>query len=306
VPDSIAPESVTDLAAGELENATPMRSSSLSGEGSGGSVSGRKPRIGIFIIAYNAVNHLIKTINRIPKEVYDNVEEIFVIDDCSKDNTYYAALGYKYHHNIEKLTIHRNQVNQGYGGNQKVGYQYAIDRGFDVVAMVHGDGQYAPEALPILLDPFMKGEADMVFGSRMASGGSPLKGGMPLYKYIGNRVLTISQNYLSGLNLTEYHSGYRLYSTHALKRIPFESFTNTWHFDTQIILAMAERSMRIVEKPIPTYYGDEICHVNGIPYAINCITTSYRFYQNRKKNIISYPGPKDIPRLHSLAQSASS
>lgn len=257
----------------------------------------RKPRIGIFIIAYNAVSHLINTLNRIPKDVYDQVEEIFIIDDCSKDNTYFAALGYKHENNIEKLTVHRNDVNQGYGGNQKVGYRYAVDRGLDVVALLHGDGQYAPEALSILLDPFFKGEADMVFGSRMSKRGEALRGGMPLYKYVGNRILTTVQNYLSGLSLSEYHSGYRLYSVHALKKIPFESFTNSWHFDTQIILAMAEREMRIVERPIPTYYGDEICHVNGIPYAMHCVLTSYRFYRNRRAQVLSYPGPMDVPRI---------
>lgn len=255
------------------------------------------PRIGIFIIAYNAVNHLIKTINRIPREVYEQVEEIFVIDDCSKDNTYYAALGYKHEQHIEKLTVHRNETNQGYGGNQKVGYRYAIERGLDVVAMVHGDGQYAPEALPVLLEPLVGGQADMVFGSRMSERGRALRGGMPIYKYVGNRILTFLQNKCTGLSLSEYHSGYRLYSTNALRKIPFESFTNTWHFDTQIILALAERNMRIVERPIPTYYGDEICHVNGIPYALNCLVTSYRFYRNRKNNIISYPGPMDTPRI---------
>ena len=256
-----------------------------------------KPRIGIFIIAYNAVNHLIKTISRIPAEVYDQVEEIFVIDDCSKDNTYYAALGYKHEFGIDKLTIHRNETNQGYGGNQKVGYRYAIDRGLDIVALVHGDGQYAPEALPILLEPLVKGEADMVFGSRMSKRGDALKGGMPYYKFLGNRILTYCQNKMSGLDLSEYHSGYRLYSTAALKKVPFEAFTNTWHFDTQIILSFAERGFKIAERPIPTYYGDEICHVNGIPYAVHCLTTSYQFYKNRKRNMLSYPGVMDIPRI---------
>lgn len=256
-----------------------------------------KPRIGIFIIAYNAVNHLVKTIDRIPRDVYDEVEEIFVIDDCSTDNSYHAALGYKYERGIDKLTVHRNERNQGYGGNQKVGYQYAIDRGFDIVALVHGDGQYAPEVLGDLLAPFKEGRADMVFGSRMAVPGAALKGGMPLYKFIGNRVLTFIQNRLSGLRLSEYHSGYRLYSVAALKKIPFESFTNNWHFDTQIILAMAERDMRIVEQPIPTYYGDEICHVNGIPYAVHCLFTTFRFFRNRRRNVISYPGSMDIPRI---------
>ena len=257
----------------------------------------RKPRIGLFIIAYNAVNHLNKTIARIPKDVYEEVEEIFVIDDCSSDNSYYAALGYKAQHGIDKLTIHRNQQNQGYGVNQKVGYQYAIDRGLDVVALIHGDGQYAPEALPSLLEPLVLGEADMVFGSRMSKPIEALKGGMPFYKFAGNRILTAIQNKLSGLNLSEYHSGYRLYSTHALRKLPFESFTNTWHFDTQIILAMAERNLKIVERPIPTYYGDEICHVNGIPYAMHCLLTTYQFYRNKRKGALSYPGLMDIPRI---------
>jgi glycosyltransferase involved in cell wall biosynthesis len=254
-------------------------------------------RIGVFIIAYNAVDHLEKTIRRIPSEIYDNVEEIFVIDDCSRDNTYHAALGYKYENNIGKLTVHRNEKNQGYGGNQKVGYQYAIDRKLDVVALVHGDGQYAPEALPILLDPLINNEADMVFGSRMSTKGAALKGNMPYYKYFGNRILTYLQNYLTGLSLSEYHSGYRLYSVEALKKIPFTSFTNTWHFDTQIILALAERSMRIVERPIPTYYGDEICHVNGIPYAMNCLIESLRYKNVKKKGMLAFPGIMDVPRI---------
>ena len=254
-------------------------------------------RVGIFIINYNAVNHLIDTIKRIPESIYSQVEEIFVIDDCSTDNSYYAALGYKHDKCIEKLTVHRNEQNQGYGGNQKVGYRYAIDRGFDIVALVHGDGQYAPEALPELLEPLLADSADMVFGSRMSTRGDALKGGMPLYKFVGNKILTTIQNKLSGLSLSEYHSGYRLYATKALQDIPFESFTNTWHFDTEIILALAEREKRIVERPIPTYYGDEICHVNGIPYALHCISTTYQFYKNSKRGVKSYPGPDDVPKI---------
>lgn len=257
-------------------------------------------KIGIFIIAYNAVHHLNKTLSRIPAEVYDKASEIFVVDDCSKDNTYYAAIGYKYDKKLDKLSIHRNEKNQGYGGNQKVGYSYAIDSGLDVIAMVHGDGQYAPEILPELLEPLEKGEADMVFGSRMSVKGAARDGGMPLYKYYGNRILTSIQNKLTGLNLSEYHSGYRVYSVDALKKIPFRSFSNNWHFDTQILLAMAEREMRIAELPIPTYYGDEICHVNGIPYALNCLWQSYEFYKNRKKGMLTFTGEDDIPYIEAV------
>ena len=255
------------------------------------------PKIGVFVITYNAVNHLVKTLDRIPREIFDEVEEIFVVADCSKDNTYDAALGYKHEQQLSKLSVHRNFENQGYGGNQKVGYQYAIDRGLDIVALLHGDGQYAPEALPSLLEPLKNREADMVFGSRMSERGKALKGGMPLYKYFGNRILTAVQNRLAGLALSEYHSGYRLYSVEALRKIPFQSFSNGWHFDTQIILAMAERGMRIVERPIPTYYGDEICHVNGIPYAVHCLLTTFQYYRSRSRGMLMFPGPLDIPRI---------
>jgi glycosyltransferase involved in cell wall biosynthesis len=247
-------------------------------------------RIGVFVIAYNAVRHLVRTIERIPREVYARVDEIFVIDDASSDNTYYAALGYKHHHGVDKLKVMRNETNQRYGGNQKVGYRYALERGFDVVALLHGDGQYAPEALPDLLAPFEQG-ADVVFGSRMLEPGRARAGGMPLYKYLGNRVLSFAQRRLTGLRISEFHSGYRLYATRALGRLPLESFTNEWHFDTEILLAAHERGMKIVERPIPTYYGDEICHVNGIPYAVHCLTTSLRFFWIRRSGALAYPGP---------------
>ncbi len=155
-----------------------------------------KKRIGIFVIAYNAVNKLDWTLDRIPREVWEKVDEVFLFDDCSTDNTYYAAIGYKHAKTVEKLTIHRNAKNLRYGGNQKAGYEYAIARGLDIVVMLHADGQYAPEALPELLAPLEAGEADMVFGSRMADGGDPLAGGMPKYKFIGNK---ISRGWKTGL-----------------------------------------------------------------------------------------------------------
>ena len=134
----------------------------------------------------------------------------------------------------------------------------------------------------------------------MSIAGAARKGGMPLYKYCGNRILTSVQNYLSGLNLSEYHSGYRLYQTKALKDIPFDSFTNTWHFDTQIILALAERQARITELAIPTYYGDEICHVNGIPYAWWCVLTTYKYSINKKNGKLTYPGELELANIASL------
>ncbi|MFP5501503.1 MAG: methyltransferase domain-containing protein [Candidatus Sericytochromatia bacterium] len=253
-------------------------------------------RIAIFVIAYDAVNTLASTIDRIPPEVMEKVEEIFVIDDCSNDNTYYAALGYKESRQLDKLQVFRNPVNLRYGGNQKAGYQYAIERGFDIVVMLHADGQYAPEVLPRLLEPLENDEADMVFGSRMAEGGDPLKGGMPLYKFVGNKILTWIENRMLGMRLSEFHSGYRLYATDALKRIPFLANSNEWHFDTEILIQYKEAGLRIAERPIPTYYGDEICHVNGLAYAFNCVKSCFA-YVAHKQNWIHLPKYEVTPRL---------
>jgi 2-polyprenyl-3-methyl-5-hydroxy-6-metoxy-1,4-benzoquinol methylase len=170
----------------------------------------------------------------------------------------------------------RNELNQGYGGNQKIGYTYAIRRGFDIVALVHGDGQYAPEELPRLLVPFLEGQADAVFGSRMMKPREALRGGMPLYKLFGNRMLTSIENTLLGTSLSEFHSGYRLYSVSTLARLPFVLNTDDFHFDTEIIIQLLAARMRIVELPIPTYYGGEICRVNGVRYAVNVLLAVLR------------------------------
>jgi glycosyltransferase involved in cell wall biosynthesis len=224
-------------------------------------------RIAIFIVTYNAAGTLRKVLDRIPEEVWNKVEEVFVFDDESQDDTYLVGMGYKAFHGKAKLSVFRNEKNLGYGGNQIRGYEYAIGQGYDIVALLHGDGQYAPEALPELLRPLEAGEADAVFGSRMLEKGGARRGGMPLYKYLGNRILTTFENAMLGMSLSEFHSGYRVYSCEALKKIPFQRNTHDFHFDTQIILQLHAAGLRIVEVPIPTYYGDEICHVNGLRYA---------------------------------------
>ncbi len=193
--------------------------------------------------------------------------EVLIIDDSSRDETFLNGLRYQQAHSAFKITVLRTPENQGYGGNQKLGYRYAIDNGFDIVALVHGDGQYAPEKLPALLAPLLAGKADAVFGSRMIDKRAARAGGMPLYKWIGNQILTSFQNRMLGTQLSEFHSGYRLYSTKALAQIPFEKNTNDFHFDTEIIIQFVLKKLRIAELPIPTYYGDEICHVNGMKYA---------------------------------------
>ena len=234
-------------------------------------------KIGVLVVAYNARNTLRGVLQRIPPAVGNKIQEIFVFDDASKDDTHQVGLECKQDLHEGKLSIYRNPVNLMYGGNQRRGYQYAISQGFDIVVLLHGDGQYAPEVMQDLLSPLENGQADMIMGSRMMIKGAARKGNMPLYKFIGNRILTGMENALIGANFTEFHSGYRAYSVNALRTIPLDSLTTNWHFDTQIILEFMKRGYRIREVPIPTYYGDEICHVNGIPYAWNCVRETLNY-----------------------------
>ncbi len=227
-----------------------------------------KPRLLIFVIAYYAETTLQSVLERIPRDGLDVYDwEVLVVDDASDDRTF--AIGREYQRSYPEIamTVLRNEYNQGYGGNQKVGYAYAVANKFDFVAMVHGDGQYAPEELPRLLEPLLKGEADAVFGSRMLDRFGALKGGMPLYKYVGNKVLTAVQNGMLGTRLSEFHSGYRIYSVRMLERIQYRLNSNDFHFDTEIIIQLFNIGARIVELPIPTFYGDEVCRVDGMKYA---------------------------------------
>ena len=234
----------------------------------------------IFVVAYNAEKTIAGLLQRIPQSLSLNFEtEVLVIDDSSKDRTVERCeVSSKNGDSPFKIHILVNPKNQGYGGNQKIGFQFAIEKCFDYVALLHGDGQYAPEYLPLLLQPLAENLANAVFGSRMLTKFGAIKGGMPLYKYIGNKILTGFQNWLLSSSLSEFHSGYRIYTVKALKKIPFYLNSNDFHFDTEIIIQMLSAGMRIKELPIPTYYGDEICHVNGLKYAFNVVLAVLRAY----------------------------
>ncbi len=277
------------------------------------------PRILIFIVAYNAKTTLPWVLDRIPASLRRSNVEVLVIDDSSPDDTFQTGLDYvstRHDDSGLKITILRNPENQRYGGNQKLGYRYAIEHGFDFVALVHGDGQYAPECLPDLLAPLIAGEAEAVFGSRMMTRGGARQGGMPLYKFVGNKLLTRFQNALLGTDLTEFHSGYRLYAVHALERIPFECNTNDFHFDTEIIIQFVLAGLRIKELPIPTYYGDEVCRVDGLKYAWDVFKTMLRARVHQtdllydRKFDVDIPGRSyelklDYPSSHTFALDAA-
>lgn len=242
----------------------------------------RKPRLLVFVIAYYAEETLTPVLERIPRVIFSDYDcHVLIVDDASGDRTDEIGRAYRAAHPEIPMTVLRNEFNQGYGGNQKVGYSFAVREGFDFVAMVHGDGQYAPEELPNLVAPLREGRADAVFGSRMMTRFGAIQGGMPLYKFLGNRILTWTQNHLLGSRLTEFHSGYRVYAVAALKRIPYRLNSNLFHFDTEIIIQLLNARQRILELPIPTYYGDEICRVNGMKYAKDVVMATLRNVAHR-------------------------
>jgi hypothetical protein len=264
-----------------------------------------RPRLLVFIVAYWADGTILEVLGRIPP-LKDYDVEVLVIDDCSGDQTFGRSEALRrsgtYPH---KLTVLANPANQGYGGNQKIGYHYAIKRGFDFVVLLHGDGQYAPECLPDLVRPLAEGRADVVLGSRMLWRWQALKGGMPLHKFIGNQVLTALQNAVLGASLSEYHTGYKAYTTAALGRIPFELNSNVFHFDTEIIIQFLRAGCRIVEHPIPTHYGGEICRVNGMRYAWDVLRATLAarlqdFGLLYRANLAVHRGPEARPYLAKL------
>jgi len=241
-------------------------------------------KIAIFIPTYNASRTLPILLNRIPDEIKNKVKEIFIVDDASQDNTYLIGIGYKNLSNMQNLQVYKNKMNKGYGGNQKFAYQYAIDKGFDLIVMLHGDAQYAPEMIPKLLKPFEEDQdIALVFGSRME--GNPLKGGMPFYKYIGNILLTYIENKVLNMRISEYHSGFRIYNCNFLKQIPFHKCSDDFHFDSDILIQLKIKNFKIKECSIPTYYGKEKSHVNIFKYGLN-ILKSLLEYKLHQKGII--------------------
>ena len=244
-------------------------------------ISEESPKILIFVVAYNAVKTISSVFDRLPKQVINNPKfHILVIDDCSSDTTAAIATAHVRQRAYRNFTILRNNKNMGYGGNQKLGYRYAIDQGFDLVVLLHGDGQYAPELVLEFVSRWDQSKAGVILGSRMINKSQARAGGMPLYKWIGNQILTKFQNHVVGSLLSEFHTGFRAYDVKQfISRVPFELNTDEFHFDTEILLQAFALGVNLVEFAIPTHYGDEISRVNGMKYAwdvcVACLT--YRF-----------------------------
>lgn len=227
----------------------------------------------IYVVAYKATAHIKSVLELIPYDLYSNYE-VLVSDDASNDDTSVVVQKYIAENPNKNINLVTQPKNLGYGGNQKFGYDYAIKNGFDLVVLIHGDGQYSPTLIPQIVDKIIAGEVEVMMGSRMINRKWALKGGMPLYKFIGNIVLTKAQNFLLGAKLAEYHTGLRAFSTKALARIPFAENNNGFAFDTDILIQLIDTKASISETAVPTYYGDEICRVNGIKYAFEIMVAT--------------------------------
>lgn len=209
-------------------------------------------KIIIVLPAYNAALTLEKTYNEIP---FDIVDDVILVDDASKDDT--AELGKK----IGIRTVIKHEKNKGYGGNQKTCYDTALELGADIVIMLHPDYQYTPKLIMAMSSIIAFDVYPVVFGSRILGMGA-LKGGMPVYKYFFNRILTLFQNILMGQKLSEYHTGYRAYSAQVLKAIPYEKCSDDFVFDNEIAAQIFFNGFEIAEITCPTKYFPEASSIN--------------------------------------------
>jgi glycosyltransferase involved in cell wall biosynthesis len=227
-------------------------------------------RVAVVMPAYNAERTLETSWQEVPK---DWVDDIILVDDASRDRTVELARG------IPGLHVVVHPMNRGYGGNQKTCYATALERGADIVVMVHPDHQYDASVLPALVEPIAQGHVDAMFGSRML-GGRPLEGGMPKWKYLANIFLTAIENATFYLYLTEYHSGLRAYSRRYLETVNLAAFSDDFIFDTQIIAAGIWKGMRIREVPIVTRYfpeASQISFVRSSVYGLSILGTMLRY-----------------------------
>lgn len=235
-----------------------------------------KYKVAIFVVAYNAERQIEQVLQRIPPSVAEKVVEIFVIDDHSQDNTIEVTKKIKWPENFAPFNVYRTPYNQGYGGNQRLGYLYAIEKGYDFVVLLHADGRYAPEVLPRLIAAHADG-ADVVYGSRFIYPNPSLREEMPYYKWLGNRVLTFLQNKIVGTDMSEFHSAFCSLRVDVLKKIPFQFNSLGFDFNTDLIIQSVAAKLKLTEVAIPCYYGEEIRTINGFGYAWGCLKSSLKF-----------------------------
>jgi len=242
-------------------------------------INGKK--IVVVLPAYNAEKTLEKTYNEIP---FDIVDDVVLVDDLSTDKT--SLLGKQL--GIKHVITHTK--NRGYGGNQKSCYNKALEIGADIVVMLHPDYQYTPKLLHSMSYLIANDVYGVVLGSRILGKGA-LKGGMPYYKYVANRILTLSQNILMNQKLSEYHTGYRAFSKMALESINFEVNSDDFVFDNQMLAQLCFEDFEIAEITCPTKYFEEASSINfsrSVTYGLGVLKTSFQYFGAKNLGISSY------------------
>jgi len=248
-------------------------------------------KVTVVMPAYNAEQTLERTVAEVPSLV----DDIIVVDDHSRDNT--SELAKK----LGLFTI-RHEQNRGYGGNQKTCYRAAIERGADIVVMVHPDYQYTPKLVPALAHCVASGLFDVALGSRIL-GGRAREGGMPLYKYVSNRLLTAAENWLINQKLSEYHTGYRAFSRQLLLRLPLEENDDDFAFDNQMLVQAAYFGFKIAEVTCPTAYFEEASSISfrrSVTYGFGVLRAAADFRLARmglsKPDFLNENGRRLLPR----------
>jgi glycosyltransferase involved in cell wall biosynthesis len=227
--------------------------------------------------AYNAARLMPSVIRRVPADVWDQVEGLLIVDDGSSDGTSQIAEELKVE--FPKITVLRHPVNRGYGGAQKTGYARALELGATAVVMLHSDGQYPPELLADMAAPMVNGY-HVVGGSRMKYG-DMRKGGMSFSRYWGTIILTALENLVFRQNLTIYHSGYKAYSATALTKIPYLGYSETFNFDSEMLVGAIRAKLPIAEVPIPTVHGQGYSSLSPISYGFSVLHTLLRYMLGR-------------------------
>lgn len=231
-------------------------------------------RIAVILPAYNASRTLEVTFNELP---HDIVDEIILVDDASSDGTLEVArkLGIK--------NVIRHEYNKGYGGNQKTCYDKALSLNAEIIIMVHPDYQYTPKLVTAMASVVAMEVYPVVFGSRILGNGA-LKGGMPLYKYFANRILTFIQNFLMGQKLSEYHTGYRAFDSRVLNQLSFRDNSDDFIFDNQLVAQIFMAGFQVGEITCPTYYFDDASSINfkrSIIYGLGVLKVSFQYRLQR-------------------------
>lgn len=230
--------------------------------------------ISIFIPAYNAENFIESVINRIPKDTWSYIKNIWVINDGSEDKTENVVL--KLAESENKIRLISLSSNKGYGTAVSTGLKKCQNDGCDFAICLHADGQYPPESIPEFVSYMADKKIDICQGSRIASG-TALKGGMPFYKLVAGKVLTFFENRVFGLNLTDYHSGFLVYSKKAINNIPFEALSGSFDFDVEIIACARSNNITISELPIPTRYANETSYLNPVTYGLRVVGVMIKY-----------------------------